>query len=114
VLPDSPFSRGTTPGLEGYSSFFTKAADGMRQAGSFAASEQWRFEWDHEYTRDEWVDQVPTFGGHSQFPPATLAALIGGIGAAIDVVGGSFSMRYTAVVVTAERDGHPGAHPSSG
>lgn len=103
VLPDSPFSRGTTPGLEGYSTFFTKSADGMRQAGSFGDSERWRFDWDHLYTRDEWLDQVPTFGGHSQFPQATLEELMAGIGAAIDAVGGSFRMRYIAVVVTAER-----------
>jgi hypothetical protein len=103
VLPDSWISRGTTPGLEGYSTFFTTAADGMRQAESFGDSEQWRFDWDHLYTRNEWLDQVPTFGGHSQFPQTNLEELIAGIGAAIDAVGGSFTMRYIAVVVTAER-----------
>lgn len=49
--------------------------------------------------------EVPTFGGHSQFPPAALEELLGGIGRAIDAVGGSFTMRYTAVVVTAARTG---------
>ena len=26
------------------------------------------FDWERTYTRDEWLDQVPTFGGHSQLP----------------------------------------------
>ena len=46
---------------------------------------------------------VPTSGGHSTFPPATLQELLAGIGAAIDAAGGRFTMHYTAVVVTATR-----------
>jgi hypothetical protein len=55
------------------------------------------------YTRGEWLDQVPTTGDHSQFPPAKLAELLAGIGAAIDAAGGHFTMRYTALAVTAAR-----------
>jgi SAM-dependent methyltransferase len=105
VLPGSPFSRGTMPGLDSYSAFFTKAADGIRRAGTFSEPEQWRFDWDRPYARDEWLDVVPTFGGHSTFPPATLQELLAGIGAAIDAAGGTFTMHYTAVVVTATRTG---------
>jgi SAM-dependent methyltransferase len=101
VLPGSPFSGGTMPGLDSYSAFFAKAADGIRQIRSFSEPEQWRFDWDRLYTRDEWLDVVPTSGGHSTFPPATLQELLAGIGAAIDAAGGSFTMDYTAVVVTA-------------
>jgi hypothetical protein len=49
------------------------------------------------------VDLVPTSGGHSQLPPAKLEALPAGIGAAVDAAGGSFTMRYASVVLTAER-----------
>ena len=80
-----------------------KAADGIRQAGAFGDPEQWRFDWECPYTRDEWLEQMPTFGGHGQIPPATLEELLAGIGAAIDAVGGSFTMQYTAVAVTAAR-----------
>jgi SAM-dependent methyltransferase len=90
----------TTP-LVAYSTGFTKAADGMRKAAVFGNPEQWRFDWERSYTRDEWVEQVPTFGGHSQFPSEKLNELLAGIGTAIDAVGGSFSMGYAAVVVTA-------------
>jgi hypothetical protein len=46
---------------------------------------------------------VPTFGGFSPFPPAKQEELLAGIGTAIDAVGGSFTMGYTAVVATAAR-----------
>ncbi len=103
VVPDSLFARGTMPGLEAYSRFFTMAADGIRAVGAFGESEQWRFDWEEVYTRVQWLDQVPTAGGHSRFPPATLEALLDGIGAAIDQTGGSFTMRYATVAVTSER-----------
>ena len=103
VLPDSPLTRGAMPGPDAYSALCTKAADGMRQAGAFSDSQEWRFDWDRPYTRDEWLDVIPTFGGFSQFPPARQAEFLAGIGAAIDAVGGSFTMGYTAVVATAVR-----------
>jgi hypothetical protein len=60
-------------------------------------------------TRDEWLDQVPTFGGHAQFSPDVLEELLAGTGPAIDAVGGSFTMGYAAVAVTAMRRGGGGA-----
>lgn len=105
VLPDSPLHQRAMPGLEVYAVLFTRAADGIRRAGAFGEPEQWRFDWARSYTRDEWLDQLPTFGGHSQFPPAKLEELLAGVGAAVDAVGGSFTMRYTTVVVTATRTG---------
>jgi hypothetical protein len=72
-------------------------------SGRVTTSEQWRFGWERIYTRDEWLDQVPTQGDHRQFPPAMLEELLAGIGAAINEIGGRFTMRYTTVVVSAER-----------
>jgi len=103
VLPDQPALHKVMPSLDGYAPIFTRAADGIRQTGAFGDPERWRFDWDRPYTRDEWLDQLPTFGGHSLFPPARLAELLAGVGAAIDAVGGSFTVHYTAVVVTAPR-----------
>lgn len=99
---DTLFSRGT-PSLQAYSPILAKAGDGIREAGAFEEPEQWRFDWQRSYTRDEWLDHLPTSGGHSRFPPETLAALLEGTGAAIDTLGGSFTMPYVAVVVTARR-----------
>jgi SAM-dependent methyltransferase len=103
VWPDSPSYQSWIPDPDGYLALCTKAAGGIRQADAFGEPEQWRFDWARPYTRDEWLDQLPTFGGHSRFPPAKLEGLLAGIGAAIDATGGSFTMRYTTVVVTAAR-----------
>ncbi len=110
VVPDALASRGHRPGmsaLDGYSVLFTRAADGMRQAGAFGEPEQWRFDWERSYTRDEWLDQLPTQGDHTQLPPDKLDELLAGIGAAIDALGGGFMMHFAAVVVTAARTGTP-------
>jgi SAM-dependent methyltransferase len=104
VLPDSPFSRGM-PGIRGYAGFFAKASEGILAARSFGDPEQWRFDWERTYGRDEWLDQVPTFGGYSDLPATKMDALLTGIGAAIDASGGSFTMPYATVVVTARRNG---------
>jgi hypothetical protein len=64
-----------------------KAADGMGEAGAFGDPEQWRYEWEWPYTRGEWLDQVPTFGGYTQLPPVRQDDLVAGIGAAIDAAG---------------------------
>jgi SAM-dependent methyltransferase len=92
-----------TKPLDAYSTGFANTADGIRQAAAFGPPEHWRFDWERSYTRDEWLEQVPTFGGHGQLPPRKLEWLLAGIGAAIDAVGGSFTMGYAAVVVTAAR-----------
>jgi SAM-dependent methyltransferase len=105
VMPDSPRNPWAMPALDGYSVLFTKAVEGIRAVGAFSDPEQWRFEWERPYTRDEWLDQMPTSGDASQLPPATLEELLAGSGAAIDAVGGSFTMRYTTVAVTATRAG---------
>jgi SAM-dependent methyltransferase len=103
VMPDSLGSRQSTTGSDGYSVLCTRTADGIREVGAFSEPEQWRFDWERSYTRDEWLDQLPTTGLHTQLPPAKLEEALAGIGAAIDAFGGSFTMRYTAVVVTATR-----------
>jgi hypothetical protein len=102
VMPDAP-NLWARPILDAYLMMCSKAADEIRQAGAFGGLEQWRFGWERPYTRGEWLEQVPTFGGHTRLPPTKLEDLLAGIGAAIDAVGGSFTMRYTTVVVTAAR-----------
>ncbi|WP_245679124.1 class I SAM-dependent methyltransferase [Actinomadura hibisca] len=105
VLPELPIYGEVMPGLNMYSTLFTKAIDGMREAGGFSEPEQWRFDWDLHYTRDEWLDGLPTAGGHNRFPPEKLREVVAGIGDAIDAVGGGFTMHYSAGVVAATRIG---------
>jgi SAM-dependent methyltransferase len=105
VQPGLPFNPWARPVLDAYLTMCGKAADGIRQSGAFGEPEQWRYDWDRPYTRDEWLDQVPTAGGHSQLRPAKLQELLARIGAAIDAAGGSFTAHYTTVAVTAARTG---------
>jgi SAM-dependent methyltransferase len=100
VMPDLPFQPWSQPAIDVYGSIFAKAADGIRAARAFAEPEQWRCDWERAYTRDEWLDQLPTHGGHSQIPPAQLEEILTGIGAA---VGEGFTMPYATVAVTAAR-----------
>lgn len=103
VLPDGPMAPRGFPGPDMYALMCDKAADGMRQAGRFSEPEQWRFDWERLYTRDEWLDVLPTFGGGHGLPPDTLRELLAGMGAAVDAVGGSFTMGYATMVSTSTR-----------
>jgi SAM-dependent methyltransferase len=105
VLPDLPANVWDRPLLDIYETIGAKAADGMRRAGAFGEPERWYFEWNRPYTRGEWLEQVPTFGGHSQIAPADQRELLAGIGAAIDAVGGTFTMGFTTLAVTTVRTG---------
>jgi SAM-dependent methyltransferase len=104
VLPDSPFDlQPARQTLDGYQALFTKAADGIREVGGFGDPEQWRFDWERSYTRAEWLDQLPTSGALTRLPSDKLAEVLEGVGTAIDATGGSFTMPYTTVAVTAAR-----------
>jgi hypothetical protein len=59
-------------------------------------------------TRNAWLDQVPTAGGHSRMPQDKLDQLLEGLGRVIDDAGGRFRMRYATVVLTALRRGDRG------
>src|SRR5689334_3767507 len=101
LLADLPSGRWDRPFLEIYETMGAKTAAGMRQASAFGQPEQWRFAWERPYTRDEWLEQVPTFGGFSRIPPDQQEQILAGIGAAIDAAGGGFTMGFTTLAVTA-------------
>ncbi|MFI1073700.1 class I SAM-dependent methyltransferase [Streptomyces puniciscabiei] len=103
VLPDSPVYQRGMAGPDSHAVVVARACDGLTRSGGFGEPEQWHFGWDHEYTRAEWLDQVPTFGGHGRLPPDELDALLTGLGDAIDSMGGAFTMHYTALVLTGVR-----------
>ncbi|MFG1810445.1 class I SAM-dependent methyltransferase [Streptomyces sp. NPDC049040] len=107
VAPDSPLDPGVLgeSALDAFQPLFTRIADGMRQAGGFSEPEQWRFTWERTCTRDEWLDQLPTFGLLTRLPADKLATVLDSVGAAIDSLGGSAAMPYTTVVVTSTRSG---------
>ncbi|MFI8529568.1 class I SAM-dependent methyltransferase [Streptomyces aquilus] len=105
VAPDSPFNPGLLQGsaLDAYQPLFAKIADGIRRTGRFSEPEQWHFTWERTYTREEWLDQLPTFGGLTQLPADKMADVLDSAGTAIDRLGGHATMPYTSVVITSTR-----------
>ncbi|MFJ1767571.1 class I SAM-dependent methyltransferase [Amycolatopsis sp. NPDC088138] len=105
VLPDSPMSPPTAErtALDIYRTMFAAAADGMRRADGLGEPEQWRFDWEHTFTRDAWLDLLPTTGGLTRLPADKLAELLADVGAAIDRIGGEFTMQYTTLAAVAAR-----------
>jgi len=105
MVPDSPFNFQARPAQADRNAalFTTKAADGMREAGGFGDPERWRYDWERSYTRDEWLDQLATSGALTQLPPDKLAEVLAAVGAALDTMGDSFTVRLTTVAVTAAR-----------
>jgi SAM-dependent methyltransferase len=103
VLPDSPFAGESRSAAELYEVMFTKFAAGIRDADGFGAPERWTFAWERTYTRDEWLDLLPTTGGLTRLAPEALADVLAGVGAAIDALGGGFTLSYTTLAVVARK-----------
>lgn len=80
------------------------AIRGLRRAGAFGKPERWTFDWQRRYTRELWLDELPTSGLLTRLDSDRLAELLAAIGAAIDArTGGSFAARYITLAVTARR-----------
>ncbi|MEU7042130.1 methyltransferase domain-containing protein [Streptomyces varsoviensis] len=104
VLPGSLAARQWSASTDdAYAALCAKAADGIREAGAYGEPEEWRFDWEWTYTRDAWLDLLPTTGPHTTLPPERMAEVLSGVGAVVDAVGGCFTMRYTTVAVAAAR-----------
>jgi SAM-dependent methyltransferase len=105
VEPDSPLDLGLLKGsaLEASQPLFARIADGIRQTGRFSEPEQWHFAWERAYTRDEWLDQLPTLGALTQLPADRLTEVLDRVGAVIDRLGGHIVVPYVTVAVTSTR-----------
>nr|ADU56143.1 hypothetical protein CA915-22 [uncultured organism CA915] len=82
---------------------YVRSAEAIRQAGAFGPPEDLRFAWDRTYTRDEWLDVLPTQGGLHHLPEDARARFLEHVGAAIDEIGGTFTVKYTTAGITAIR-----------
>lgn len=102
AMPDVPVAaQMAKPALESYDPILTQAAEGIGQTGAFGEPQRWRSEWERYYTRSAWLEQMPTFGFLTRLPAEPLAEVLESTGAAIDALGGGFTMEYTTVAVTA-------------
>ena len=104
VVPDAPFANlpARRP-LDLYQSAYAKFADKIRETGQFREPEQWRFDWEQSYTRDQWLALLPTTGGLTRLRPDQLADILDEVGTAIDALGGAFTMSYTTLATSAAR-----------
>jgi SAM-dependent methyltransferase len=107
VVPDSPLAAAAAgaerSAVQTYRAMFEAAADGMRRAGGFTEPEQWRFDRRQTYTRDQWLDHLPTTGALTRLAPDALAEVLDTVGAALDRIGGGFTMNYTTLAASAVR-----------
>lgn len=78
-------------------------ADGMRGCRLLNDPETETFTWYRAYTREAWLDQLPTHSDHAVLPPGRLRAVLAAIGEVIDRAGGSFTMRFDSFLLSAER-----------
>lgn len=106
AAPDSPLNgQPARRPLDLYQAVYAKFADRIRETEQFQDPEQWRFDWEQSYTRDQWLDLLPTTGGLTQLRPDQLAGILDAVGGAIDSLGGRFTMNYTTLAATAVRAG---------
>ncbi|MEU0538096.1 class I SAM-dependent methyltransferase [Amycolatopsis tolypomycina] len=103
VLPGLPFAGESRPAAEIYDVMFAGFADAIGKAPGLGAPERRRFTWERTYTREEWLDFLPTTGGLTRLPPDALAEVLAEVGAAIDGIGGSFVLPYTTLAVVAPK-----------
>ncbi|MFE3542760.1 class I SAM-dependent methyltransferase [Nocardia sp. NPDC059177] len=102
VAPDSPLNgQPARRPLSLYQAGYAKFAEQIRATGHFAEPEQWRYDWQRSYTRDQWLELLPTTGGLTGLGPDQLAEIADVVGAAIDALGGSFTMEHTTLATTA-------------
>jgi len=104
VVPDAPLP--TPPArrpLDAYLAGYAKVADAIRRTGCFTEPEQWRFDRERAYPRDRWLELLATTGGLTPLPREQAARILDAVGAAIDAMGGGFTMVFTTLATTAVR-----------
>ena len=96
--------------LLGYSSKdgYQAVRQAIRDRPDLTDAVEMRFAWSRPYTRDQWLDQLPTHSDHATMEPERLAKLLVAVGEVIDGVGGSFEMGYSTLLLTSTRNQPPG------
>lgn len=104
LVPGSPFdARALTSALDAWRPVAERMSDGIRTTGRFTEPQEWRYDWQRTYERDEWLDQLPTSGGLTRVAPAVLRAVLDAVGDSIDALGGTVPVSYSTLAITAVR-----------
>jgi len=75
----------------------------IEASARFGPVEERSFRWERTYTRDEWLDQLPTHSDHRTLRPDVLSTLLEHVGAVIDANGGVLTVRHTTELLLAVR-----------
>jgi hypothetical protein len=101
VMPESPVNLAAMADpVHAYQIMLNTAEDGIREVGAFGDPQRWRFDWERVYTRQEWLDQLPTSGILTRLPPEKLNEILDAVGAAIE---DELTVTYATVAITASR-----------
>ena len=101
VLPQPAPNLATRSMADAHAELTAKVATGIRDSNAFTEPERWQYEWERTYTTAELVDQLPTAGGFNRLGPDLIEHLLTKAAKAIDARGGTITVQYTTVVVTA-------------
>lgn len=80
---------------------FAEVTDALGACDGLEAPEVASFPWSRTYTRDEWLDQLPTHSDHAALAPDVRERLLAEVGETIDRLGGAFRMAFTTILVAA-------------
>ena len=75
----------------------------IEECGRFGGVEERSFRWERTYTRDEWLDQLPTHSDHRTLRSDVLGTLLGHIRTVIDANGGTLTIGHTTELLLATR-----------
>ncbi|MFI5624389.1 class I SAM-dependent methyltransferase [Nocardioides sp. NPDC051685] len=100
VVPDLPLGLGAMKQADRtYEEGARQVGERFVELGGFAEPEPWRFSWSRDITREEWLDFVPTQGFLTQLSGEQCAPVLEVVGAAIDDLGGTFTLNTVTVGV---------------
>ena len=69
----------------------------------FAPCQLRTYAWTHQYSREEWLDQLGTHSDHIALEPQQRVRLYKAVGAVIDRLGGSITLDYETELISAQR-----------
>lgn len=107
----NPVYERLAPGVERYSVLLGRgrrerarpALEAIAANGDFADAQARTFPWSRSYDTQAWLAQLMTHSDHQTLPVRQREALLEAVGAELDALGGSFEMRYEAVLGSARR-----------
>ncbi|SHN75511.1 Methyltransferase domain-containing protein [Cryptosporangium aurantiacum] len=101
VAPELPFDpRALARPAAAYEPMLGPVVDALRRAG-FGEPERWDADEQRTYTKDEWLDQIPTQGMLTRLPADAVAEVIAEAGTAIDTLGGAAPVSSITVALAA-------------